>query len=344
MSKTIKIDNLSIEKIMKSLSKQLNIDHTSSGDDYCIDIDAPFGKGYIRGIQFSHGLAVIETSLIYSKKTSFEFTKQDVNALHLLFNVNSVLTHKTSEDSEKHNISKLQYCMFSNDVSNTHEIIFQKDKPYNIFIVLLNRKEFEDKLMSISENLPQELEVIFKDVNGINFIHHTDYFSLEVAQFIEEFKQCELEEFMKPIYLEGKTYEILTSQLQNFNNGGNKKNKTLLRKSTIDKIENAVDIIKAELDVRINVHSLAKRVGLNQNTLQNGFKNLFQTSVNEYIRNFRIERSKELIENTSLNITEITYKIGINSRSYFSKLFKERFGISPSEYINQVRNKDTKSA
>lgn len=344
MVKTINIDDISMQGIISSISEQLGIEYSNDADDYCIELDEKLGRGYIRGIQFSHGLSVIEAGLTSNKKIKFEFIKQDINALQLLFNVDSVLLHRSTEDSEKHNISKLQYCMFSNDITNTHRITIQKNKPCSFFIILINRKEFEDKLNSITDNMSEDLEVIFKDVNGVNWIHHTEYFSLEVAQFIEEFRQCDLEEFMKPIYLEGKAYEILTSQLQSFNNRDNSKGKTLLRKATIDKIENAVDIIKEELDARINVYSLAKRVGLNQNTLQNGFKTLFQTSVNDYIKSLRLDKAKDLIENSELNITEITYKIGINSRSYFSKLFKEKFNISPSEYISNVRDEENKSA
>nr|WP_321223181.1 AraC family transcriptional regulator [uncultured Psychroserpens sp.] len=344
MANTINIDCLKMQEIILSLSEQLDIDYTNDGDDYCIDLDKKFSRGYIRGIQFSHGLSVIEIDMLSNKKIKIEFVKQDINSLYLLFNVDSVLLHHTEEDGKDQNISKLQYCMFSNDITNTHRITIQKNKHSSFFIILINRKEFEEKLMTISSGFSNELELIFKDVNGVNLIDHTEYFSLEIAQFIEEFRQCELEEFMKPIYLEGKAYEILTSQLQTFNDGGNAKNKTLLRKATIDKIESAVQIIKEELDVNINVYSLAKRVGLNQNTLQNGFKNLFKTSVNEYIKNLRLDKAKLLIENSELNITEITYKIGINSRSYFSKLFKAKFNISPSEYIANVRGKENKSA
>lgn len=83
--------------------------------------------------------------------------------------------------------------------------------------------------------------------------------------------------------------------------------------------------------------SLAKRVGLNQNTLQEGFKQLYKKSVNQYIKDSRLEKAKELMETTDLNITEITYQIGINSRSYFSKLFKDKYGMCPKDYIQKAR-------
>ncbi|WP_390886644.1 helix-turn-helix domain-containing protein [Lacinutrix neustonica] len=128
---------------------------------------------------------------------------------------------------------------------------------------------------------------------------------------------------MQSVFLEGKTYEILTLFLQQFTEKRNEPDDLkLLRKSTITKIEAAVDIIKKELDIRISVNALAKRVGLNRNTLQAGFKQLFSTSVNEYMRDHKIERAKVLLENSDLNITEITYKIGINSEAISQNYLK----------------------
>lgn len=49
-----------------------------------------------------------------------------------------------------------------------------------------------------------------------------------------------------------------------------------------------------------------------------------------------MEKARHLMENTNLNITEITYRIGINSRSYFSKLFKERYSMSPKQYMQKL--------
>ena len=162
---------------------------------------------------------------------------------------------------------------------------------------------------------------------------------------IEEFRHCDLDDLVRTVFLEAKTNEILTYQLQSYQDSGDDSEKPVfLRQSTIDKIERAVEIIKDEVDVGINVHTLAKKVGLNQNTLQSGFKNLFKSSVNEYVQNHRMEYAKQLIEDTDLNITEITYKIGINSRSYFSKLFKDHFGISPSTYLTKYRKDKEKSA
>ncbi|MDX1318460.1 MAG: AraC family transcriptional regulator, partial [Xanthomarina gelatinilytica] len=39
-----------------------------------------------------------------------------------------------------------------------------------------------------------------------------------------------------------------------------------------------------------------------------------------------------LIKNTDMNISEVVYTIGLTSRSYFSKIFKEKYNCSPKDY------------
>ena len=50
----------------------------------------------------------------------------------------------------------------------------------------------------------------------------------------------------------------------------------------------------------------------------------------------KIYRSIELIENKEYNISEIAYMVGFNDAHYFSKCFKQTYGISPTEYKNNI--------
>lgn len=55
-------------------------------------------------------------------------------------------------------------------------------------------------------------------------------------------------------------------------------------------------------------------------------------TVTEYINNEKLYYACELIRNTSMNISEIADYLGYSDVFYFSKLFKKKFGISPSRY------------
>lgn len=336
MSLSCKIKAKSSEDIFDSFSKCLKVNFEKSNNEYVINIPKKIGSGSIKGYQFSYGINVLMLEVELKNSLELVFEIAATNPLSLLFNETSPLQYNAKYTDLP--IGRMQRLIFSNSVSDNHGFIIKKNKPASIFVININRKQFEEKIDSFVAELSQDLTLLLRDLNGVNFFYNADYYSLDVSNLIEEFKDCELEELMKPIFLEGKTYGILTNQLQKYtDNLDRKTDKKHLRKSTVEKIHKAVALIKEELETTIKVHKLAKRVGLNQNTLQSGFKTLYHTSVNDYIKNRRLEMAKTMIENTELNITEITYSIGINSRSYFSKLFKERYDINPKEYLLQVR-------
>jgi len=341
MSFKIEISDSDIKNVIHDLAESFKVSIEQENNEFCIRIPDKMGSGFIKGTHFDYGVGVLEFDFQLKKKLILEHKKGLVHPLKILFNRESTIAHEFDETDELHEINRLESGILSSTPQNNHIFTFPPDQPICVYSLEINRKLFEDKINVFIEEMDEDLMKLFRDVNGTNLFYHKEFYSLDIAKFLEEFTECDLTNFMKTVYQEGKAYEILSHQLQQYlddlNGAGEHK---ILRQATLSKIENAAEIIEDEISQMDNIVSLAKRVGLNQNTLQQGFKRLYKASVNEYIRNFRVEKAKELLENSDMNISEISYKLGINSRSYLSKLFKEKYGISPKEYQNQVLKKD----
>ena len=85
-------------------------------------------------------------------------------------------------------------------------------------------------------------------------------------------------------------------------------------------------------EANLNVEKLADEFNLSRSQLYRKIKALTGLTANELIRKIRLERAKELLEeNTASSVSEISYNVGFSSPSYFSKCFKEYFGILPKE-------------
>jgi transcriptional regulator GlxA family with amidase domain len=56
-------------------------------------------------------------------------------------------------------------------------------------------------------------------------------------------------------------------------------------------------------------------------------------SPGELIRRMRLERASQLLEQHAGTVAEVAYRVGFSSVSHFSKVFKDRFGANPSEYM-----------
>lgn len=338
MSKKLSVSDLETSDFVKDMADALKIDFDENHNEYCLRIPEELGSGFVKATIFDNGIGVLESDYLLKKELQFEFKKGVVHPLKIIFNRQSAFKHEFTEDKETQTIERLESVMLSSTPTNNHIFKIPANTPICIFSININRKLFEEKIESFLADMNEDLVNLFRDVNGIKKFYYKDQYSLEISKFIEEFTECELEDFMKAVFLEGKAYEILTNYLQQYLDDINTPEKRkILRKSTMESIEKAVGIIKNEIASVDNISALAKRVGINPNTLQNGFQHLYKSTVNEFIKNHRIEKAKELLETSNLNITEITYKIGVNSRSYFSKIFKKKYGITPKAYLKKSR-------
>lgn len=339
-SATAKADN-GVD-IIELLSNKLGASITKENNEYCIDIPDELGSGHLKAIQFDNGISVIEADMLLNKSFRIKFKKNELNPLVLLFNTESSIQHMNSATEKKVKIERFESVMFSNDMKDYNTLLITKNKPTSFIKIFINRKAFENKLDEFEETIDPNLVTIFKDVNGVNLFIYKGQYSLNISEAIDSIKNCETDGLVRSLFIEAKTFEILTLHFQQYTDDlNNPKKREILRRSTVSKIEKASTLIKEDLTHDFSVNELASKVGLNQNTLQTGFQQLYKSSVNDYIRSKRINKAKELIESTNLNISEITYAVGINSRSYFSKLFKAKYKLTPSEFMNQVRQDKT---
>jgi signal transduction histidine kinase/DNA-binding response OmpR family regulator/ligand-binding sensor domain-containing protein len=90
-------------------------------------------------------------------------------------------------------------------------------------------------------------------------------------------------------------------------------------------------------DTKFGVGDLADAVGLSRMHLNRKLKTLTGLSPNELIRTVRLNRAGELLlEHTS--VSSVAYAVGFDNPAYFSKVFKEHYGITPSEFVEQHRS------
>jgi len=91
-------------------------------------------------------------------------------------------------------------------------------------------------------------------------------------------------------------------------------------------------IIKRLSDEQLSVDSLADEIGLSRAHFYRKVTALTGLPVNELIRSFRLERAAQLLAQNWGPVSQIAYEVGFSNPSYFSKRFKEKFGVLPSDY------------
>jgi two-component system response regulator YesN len=93
----------------------------------------------------------------------------------------------------------------------------------------------------------------------------------------------------------------------------------------------AVDYINENLSVDLKLTEVAEEVHISRSYFSECFKNIVGKTFNEYLRDERIEFSKSLLYHTNEPIYKIAEKCGYPDEKYFSKVFRKKVGMLPSE-------------
>ena len=77
----------------------------------------------------------------------------------------------------------------------------------------------------------------------------------------------------------------------------------------------------------------AREVGMSKSQLARKLKGLSDLSPNDFLKEYKLRKAIAFMEDRNMNIAEVTMAIGFSNPSYFTKCFRKRFGMAPSDYI-----------
>lgn len=103
-------------------------------------------------------------------------------------------------------------------------------------------------------------------------------------------------------------------------------------------VDEAVDILRAELADPPTIHVLARRVGLNECSLKRGFRVRLGTTIGGFVRGERMKFARSLLEAGVDNVEAVAHRTGYANVSQFSAAFRREFGLLPSHLLKARRH------
>ena len=99
-------------------------------------------------------------------------------------------------------------------------------------------------------------------------------------------------------------------------------------------IKNAIAIVEENMEeAGFSVEDFSKKLGMSRVHLYKKLMAITGKSPVEFIRIIRLKRGAQLLEKSQMSISEVAYSVGFNSPRYFSKYFKEEYGMLPTAYV-----------
>lgn len=97
-------------------------------------------------------------------------------------------------------------------------------------------------------------------------------------------------------------------------------------------VRQCCEYITAHTDRQLNLKTLAQMTGYTETHLSRKFKREMGCTIVYYIQNTKVEKAKYLLINTHESVDSISNRLAFNTRSYFTQVFRQYTGITPSEY------------
>lgn len=108
-------------------------------------------------------------------------------------------------------------------------------------------------------------------------------------------------------------------------------------KEFMDKLLSIIDsqLINPDLDIEF----LCSEIGMSRTKLYQKIKNITGQSIGEFVRTIRLRKAVEIMTTEDTLLTEVMYRVGIQTQSYFTKAFKKEFGKTPSQFLQELNKK-----
>lgn len=87
----------------------------------------------------------------------------------------------------------------------------------------------------------------------------------------------------------------------------------------------------------LSIEGISKEIGISRSYFHKKLKALTGASASEYVRNYRLKRAAKLLEENKYSIEEVSYEVGFSSPSYFSRSFTKLYGVSPKNYLGNLK-------
>lgn len=135
--------------------------------------------------------------------------------------------------------------------------------------------------------------------------------------------------------LYGEFFKLWTEMYINLSNKTLKKSQDTQH---LTELKNMISFIKEHYKEKIGLLNIANAGGVCKTSCCNIFKQFTNQTPGEYLTDYRLQKSIELMQNTDMTFTEICYDVGFFGASYFSETFKKVLGVTPSEYKKMASN------
>ncbi|KPM32105.1 Transcriptional regulator, AraC family [Croceitalea dokdonensis DOKDO 023] len=331
--KTIELKTSHIEQLIVHLGNELGGTLQSNDKEYTLKMDNEMVDGEITGMSINKNISFIQYDVIFKQDTLLVRNTPVTNPIYFLYCAGGQVSHSFGLYGKQRALNQFQTGIFASEPSKSSCLFFRKDQPVQLSNIIVNTHSSKAENEAVNL-LQQQLLQTFIPKGDSEIFAYIGSYNLKIAEKIKHLESIKQHGIVRRLLIKGIAHTMLALEIEQHNRDMNnaENNYGSLTRSEMDTIHQLSVFIQNYPEVNYSLAYLSKKGGMSPAKLQEGFKLLHNRTVSDYIRNVRVETAENLIKTTDLNISEIVYTVGLTSRSYFSKIFKEKYNCSPKYY------------
>ncbi len=306
---------------------------TERWGEHTLTFDNDVAEGCIKIITFDWGISYMEFDARFFNDILLSYANVNSNLLYFSYCSQGSYQQRFVNESTFHTIDQYHSSIIVSKKNLKLYTLFPKDLHIIRNDIRIVRAEFINKRNNQISGLNEQLNKVFLDSKNQSEFAYYSPVHLRMEDHVKTMREVQTVGLSRVLQIEGEVYNLLAMHIGSHELYLNTEaTPHALLKNELKVIRKQAERILKDPSLNYNLDQISKDSGLSQAKLQEGFKFLYARTVTEYIRNIRLEAARDLMITTDLNISQIVYTIGFTSRSYFSKIFKEKYDMSPHEF------------
>jgi len=297
------------------------------------------GSGSMRKIVLKRGMTLFVEDL--NLKKNFRSNLEAAHyPLKFLFTVHGDVRSEGENGSARNIFYDIQKSGQNSLMYTTHPVKGSMEKMAGkrttLITVLVEPENFLDIIADDIDQIPRSLHGLI-DMKSELVYHQISDQPPEVSSALNQILTCPYKGLTRRLFLESKTLELIAYQMNGLKGGERRMpGKPRLRSRDIEKVYHAKDILNSKMENPPGLFALAKEVGLTHTRLNQGFHEVFKTTVFGYLRSIRMKTACSLLEAGEMNVTEAAFTVGYSSLSHFTRAFNQYKGVNPGVYLKRI--------
>ncbi len=284
------------------------------------------GQGYTRWIELRDGLVITIDN--YQPRDQLIIRSFDrTHPIECTFH----LSGQIQQDSIL--VCANQYALYGSGLALSGVSAVQSEQTITWLSIHIAPALFRHWMGNSIEQTTQPIQELLRQPDQPYYTHVRNTTAV-MQTVLQQMLHCSYEGIIKRLYLESKVWELMTLVLQHMLvEQPDDRPPFKLKPEDIECIHHAKDILLQNFDNPPTLVELARQAKLNECTLKRGFRQVFGTTAFDYLHHYRLNQSRQLIEQQHMSVANVAHAVGFASRSSFARAFRQKFGVNPGQYL-----------